>query len=502
MFRLSSWKAMVVLSVFCFATAVAARSQTLTTLADFNDPNGSTPGSTLIQATDGNFYGTTISGGAYGAGTVFKVTPNGELTTLYSFCAQSGCPDGREPLVALVQGTDGNFYGTTSLGGGANKYGTVFKITPEGQLTTLHVFNGADGTGAGPLIQASNGNFYGATYNGGGSNACNGGCGTIFEITPAGGFTTLHSFTFTDGYMPSGLIQANDGNFYGTTTSGGVVSNACLTGPGCGTVFEMTPTGQLSTLHKFQVSDGSRPSAGLLQGTDGNFYGTTYYGGASNACNNLGCGTVFVITPAGNLTTLHSFDITEGNAPQAGLVQATDGNLYGTAQSGGPAAVLTCQIFPCNQGYGTIFEITPEGEFTNLLNFDDTDGSTPWGGLVQATDGNFYGTTIFGGAGGGTVFSLSTGLAPFVKLTPASGEAGVAVTILGTDLTGSTKVTFNGKPAQFKVVSSTEIQATVPAETSTGKVEVNTPQGALSSNVPFQVPLHPEMHHGRPLLKL
>jgi len=460
----------------------------------------------LIQATDGNFYGTTFQGGAYGQGTVFKVTPNGELTTLYSFCAQAGCPDGAGPNAGLVQASDGNFYGTS--GGGSGKSGTIFKITPEGTLTTLHSFNGADGSSPGPLIQATNGNFYGTTYGGGNIQACPGdpGCGTIFEFSAGGKLTTLYAFGGPNGQGPENLIQANDGNFCGTTAMGGVVSDLCSLGSTCGTVFEMTPTGQLTTLYKFQGSDGWWPGGGLLQGADGNFYGATFHGGAGNACNGQGCGTVFVITPAGKLTTLHSFALTDGTGPAAPLVQATDGNLYGTTGNGGPTAEVTCQTpGMCPAGWGTIFEITTEGEFTNLYNFDSTDGALPLGGLVQATDGNFYGTTNLGGngysgcglGGCGTVFSLSTGLAPFVKLAPASGDAGVAVTILGTGLTDATKVTFNGKAAQFKIVSSTEIQATVPAEASTGKVEVTTPQGALSSNVPFQVPLHPEVRHGR-----
>jgi uncharacterized repeat protein (TIGR03803 family) len=483
MFKLSLWKALVVLSIFCFATAVAARAQTLTTLADFDGTNGDMPSiMTLIQATDGNFYGVTSAGGAYGMGTVFKVTAEGQLTTLHSFCAQTGCPDGRQPIASLVQGTDGNLYGTTSFGG-ANNDGTIFKITPEGQLTTLHVFNGTDGSAPSALIQASNGNFYGGTFGGGNMAACsNPGCGTIFELSAAGQFSTLHVFNGADGSAVNPLIQASDGNFYGTTYYGGL--NECAGYPGCGTVFKMNPGGSLTTLYTFHGADGWLPAGTLVQATNQNFYGTTDWGGTSNL------GTVFEITPAGELKTLHSFDLTDGSMPGMGMVQATDGNLYGTTVGGGPNAV-----FMFGGGYGTIFEITSEGEFINVQNFDLTDGSFPWGGLVQATDGNFYGTTQNGGtfancsipAGCGTIFSFSTGLAPFVKLDPGSGDPGVAVTIRGTDVTGATKVTFNGKAAAFKVVSSTEMQATVPAEATTGNVEITTPQHKLSSNVPFQV---------------
>ena len=428
MTNLSSWKAIFLWCVICAATAIASRAQTFTTLVNFNYTNGFQPWSmTLIQGTDGNFYGATYGGGANGDGTVFKVTAGGELTTLYSFCAQTGCPDGKWPGTGLVQATNGNFYGTTSQGG-ANNYGTVFEITPEGTLTTLHSFNGADGAGGGALIQASNGNLYGTTSNGG-------------------------------------------------------ANGACPTGPGCGTVFQITAAGKLTTLHSFAGADGWSPGGGLVQATNGNFYGTTGWGGANNF------GTVFEITPGGKLTTLYSFDLTDGSMPYIAMVQASDGNLYGTTTGGGPSAVPGTM----NGGDGTVFKITPGGELTTLHNFDGTDGAVVYGGLAQATDGNFYGTTTLGGTGNcgpggcGTVFSLSVGLDPFVKTVPTSGEAGAAVIILGSDLTGASKVTFNGAAAEFTVVSSSEISATVPAGAGTGKVEVATPHGGLSSNVPFLV---------------
>ena len=497
MTKLSSRKTIFLSCVFCAATAVASRAQTFTTLVNFDYANGFQPWSmTLIQGTDGNLYGTTYSGGANGEGTVFKVTAGGELTTLYSFCAQTGCTDGKEPIAGLVQATNGNFYGTTSQGG-ANNYGTVFEITAEGTLTTLHSFGGADGANPGAaLIQASNGNFYGTTSNGGNIDACPSGpgCGTVFEITADGNLTTLHNFEGTDGRLVDArLVQATDGNFYGTTARGGVVSDICITGPGCGTLFEITPSGKLTTLYSFQGADGWSPGGGLVQATNGNFYGTTGFGGANNF------GTVFEATPGGKLTTLYSFDLTDGSMPYIAMVQATDGNLYGTTTAGGPAAVYGT----FNGGDGTVFEITPEGELTTLHNFDLTDGAAVWGGLVQATDGNFYGTTTLGGTSGncgfgggcGTVFSLSVGLDPFVKTEPTSGEGGATVIILGTDLTGASRVTFNGTAAEFTAVSSSEIRATIPAGASSGKVEVATPHGALSSNVPFRVGLQ-RVRHG------
>jgi len=501
MTKLSTWKAIFLSCVFCAATAIASRAQTFNTLVNFNYTNGNMPwGMNLIQGTDGNFYGTTYGGGANSMGTVFKVNAEGVLTTLYSFCAQTGCTDGKQPIGGLVQATNGNFYGTTSQGG-ANNYGTVFEITAEGTLTTLHSFNGADGANPGAaLIQASNGNFYGTTSNGGANDACptGPGCGTVFEITADGNLTTLHNFQGTDGQLvDAALIQATDGNFYGTTARGGVVSDICITGPGCGTVFELTPSGKLTTLYSFQGADGWSPGGGLVQASNGNFYGTTGMGGAN------GAGTVFEITPGGTLTTLHNFGYTDGSMPYVAMVQATDGNLYGTTNGGGPDSVFG--EFTGGLSDGTVFKITPEGELTNLHNFGGADGAGPWGGLVQATDGNLYGTTVEGGngpncglGGCGTVFSLSVGLDPFVKTEPTSGEAGAAVIILGTDLTDASRVTFNGAAAEFTVVSSSEIRAIIPAGASSGKVEVATPHGALSSNVPFQVGLlHRGVMHGR-----
>ncbi len=492
------------------ATASPALAQaspataTFTTLATFNVTDGETPYGSLVQGLDGNFYGTTQQGGAkkvcfnvenpkkVGCGTVFKITPGGTLTTLHSFDGT----DGSFPRAGLVLASNGNFYGVTSNGGAGTSSscptafngqnlgcGTVFEITPGGALTTLHSFDGTDGSVPhAPLLQAGNGNFYGTTSTGGAGSACPNGCGTVFEITPSGTLTTLHSFDVTDGALPyAGLVQASNGNLYGTTDAGGVSSscpeNNVFTELGCGTVFEITPSGTLTTLHNFGIADGSFPNDGLVQATDGNLYGTTSMGG-SNCSGGLdpGCGTVFKITPAGTLTTLHSFDSTDGGQPFAGLVQATDGNFYGTTVSGGT-----------NTGCGTVFEITPGGTLTTLVDLGS--GSTmgscdPFGGLLQATNGNLYGTTSVVG----TVFSLAVGLGPFVATNPASGGIGTDVTILGNNLTGSTSVAFNGVQAAFNVVSSTEITATVPDGAATGKVQVKTPSGTLSSNVNFQVP--------------
>jgi uncharacterized repeat protein (TIGR03803 family) len=451
-------------SLFGAVATVAFAAVSFTTLINFTKATGLQPYYvSLAQGRDGNLYGTTHGGGAYGKGTVFKMTPNGKtITTIVNFNGTNGAT----PYSGLILSTDGNFYGTTCCGG-TSGLGTIFMVTPSRMLTVLHIFtctNGSCPHGFYPyaaLVQGRDGNFYGTTHDGG----AYGDYGTVFRTTPSGALTTLHSFDSTDGASPyAPLIQATDGNFYGTTYDGGTY--------GYGTVFRITPSGALTTLHSFDSTDGGKPYAALLQATDGNFYGTTSVYGIR------ACGTVFKITPHGLFTTLNSFHYSDGAHPYAPLVQGTDGNFYGTTVAGGTLDI------------GAVFGITPGGVLTLLHSFDGTDGSSPEGGLVQHTSGPFYGVTKRqGGAGtnGGTVFRLGLGLGPFVKTVPTSGKVGSAVTILGSSLMGATQVSFNGTAAQFKIVSSSDIDTTVPVGATTGIVRVVTAHGILSSNVNFQV---------------
>lgn len=409
-------KVLLVLALFFAVIPIASSAQEFTTLTSFGGANGNGPGGALLQGVDGNLYGTTINGGVGtgdpscslygGCGTVFKVTPSGTVTALYSFCSQPGCSDGSYPRSGLVRGTGGNYYGTTQDGGAGCQYqsncGTVFKVTPTGTLTTLYSFcsqrNCPDGFGpeAG-LVLASDGNFYGTTQGGGAHSY-----GTVFKITPSGTLTTLYNFCSlarcADGSQPvGGLIQAADGNLYGTTWVGGTL--------GVGTVFRVTLNGVLTTLYSLNRNHGGGPMAALVQASDGNFYGTTQSGGGSQ-CAPDGCGTVFKITPSGTFATLYSFSGSDGGLAIGGLLQATDGNLYGTTWNGGA------------NGFGTVFKITIGGTLTTLHDFTGRDGGAQEGTLLQATDGSLYGTTGQGGtSNAGTVFRLTLPL-QLVAVTP------------------------------------------------------------------------------------
>jgi uncharacterized repeat protein (TIGR03803 family) len=468
------WKTICLGCALFAAMAIASTAQTFTTLATFSGP-ATLPYSALVQGTDGNFYGTTAGGGSYacdpsnGCGTVFKVTPSGTLTTLHTFCRQANCPDGSYPYAGLVLGTDGDFYGGTD-GGGAHSKGTVFKITPDGRLTTLYSFcvltNCADGAGSSTLIEASDGNFYGT--GGGGVH----GWGTVFKITPQGKLTTLYNFCAqkicVDGADPvAGLVRGTDGGLYGTTYSGGIF--------GPGTVFKLFPNGKLTTLHSFGYTDGANPAAGLMQDSNGKFYGSTAWGGSVMYVCSKGCGTLFEITATGGFTTLRRFDWSDGYYPYSAMIQATDGNLYGTTVWG-----LCC---------GVVFNVTPAGGLTLLSEFNGGSwGENPIGGLLQATNGIFYGTTAGGFVTSSTIFSLDMGLGPFVAFVQSTGRVGQTAQILGQGLTGTTSVTFDGVPAtSFKVVTDTYMTAVVPSGATTGKVVVTTPGGTRTSNVNFRV---------------
>ena len=463
-----------------FSAAIASHAQTFTTLVNFTSAVGSpSQNAPLVQGTDGNFYGTTDSNGAHNTGSVFKMTPGGTLTTLYGFGSTS--TDGEVPYGGLVQATDGSFYGTTNEGG-AYFGGTVFKITPGGTLTTLYSFGSTSnsyGNPYGGLVQATDGSFYGTTYSGGASDQ-----GTVFRITAGGTLTILHSFLGTDdGAAPSsGLVQATDGNFYGTTSAGGV--------DGYGTVFKITAGGTLTTLHSFgsASTDGANPEVALVQATDGNFYGTT-------SDLHFGHGTVFKITPGGALTTLHTFNLTDGSGP-SGLIQASDGNFYGTTGSGvgtvfkiTPGGTLTTQhTFSVTDGR------SPQGPLVQAAdgNFYGTTGSggaSGYGTVFSLTlpASNIPAPSILSG-GVVPVYSSSSTIQPgeWVSIY-GTNLASAAATWTGNFPTslGGTSVTINGKSAYLWLVSPGQINLQAPSDTATGTVPVvvTTFAGSATSTV-------------------
>ena len=346
--------------------------------------DGSYPDSGLTAGPDGNFYGTTTYGGANNLGTVYKLTPAGVHTVLYSFTGGPG--DGQYPASGLDLGSDGAFYATTTAGG-AFGLGTFFKITLAGIETLLYSF-GENGSGASPqgLTLLADGNFYGTTTTGGANNL-----GTVYKMTPAGVQTVLYSFAAApDGQTPvAGLSSDSDGNLYGVTYYGGTDN--------FGTIFRIAPDGTgYVTLHSFagEAADGQYPGTKLRNVPDGTLYGSTGGGGAN------GLGTIFRYDPmSGVASVIHSFAgaPVDGNYPSSRLRVGNDGNLYGVTFYGG--------YFD----YGTFFRTTPAGVLTVLHSFaGGTDGQSPNSSLLVTSDGDFYGTTVTGGpTNNGTIYKIS-----------------------------------------------------------------------------------------------
>jgi uncharacterized repeat protein (TIGR03803 family) len=395
------------LFAFPFAAPQAHAGIVFTTLVSFNGTNGATPACTLLQSSDGNFYGTTEYGGdpqGWQLGTVFKMTTNGTLSILASL--PGSYDPGLSPMGGLVQGANGLLYGTTSAGGdgpAVGGEGTVFMITTNGGHTaTVILFDGPNGDSprAG-LLKGTDGNLYGTTYKGGGyisSDPKEEGYGTVFGIV-SGPFWILHSFSGADGAYPlCGLSQGTDGNLYGATSSGTVFRL---------NLHDQTPPFFTNLVSFAGTTNGGSPHAAPIQGVDGSLYGTTALGWGNN-------GTVFRLAMNGVLTTLHSFS--SDVEPQGALVQGASGSLYGTTAYGG-----TCNC-------GTLFKITTNGVFTTLVSFTGPNGANPMAGLILGSDGSLYGTTSSGGTyNSGTIFRLT--------LTPPAPPAFQAVKKAGTNIT-------------------------------------------------------------------
>jgi uncharacterized repeat protein (TIGR03803 family) len=445
-------------------TPLAAQAQTYTDLHDFNinagDPFTFVNGR-LAQGRDGNFYAESNQGGAFLKGTVFQLTPGGTVTIIHSF---AGSPDGQFPEGGMTLGPDGNFYGDAPTGGTAS-HGTVFKVTPSGTLTLLHTFT-KKGDGTNPmyaLVLNPNGNFYGATSQGNNSVP-----ETIFQVTPSGTFKTIRTLTTAQGFSGGQLSQGSDGNIYGGTNAGGA--------NGFGTAFKVTPGGVVTVLHDFNGTDGASAAFGLVQAPNGTFYGATKGGGSANA------GVIYSLTSSGTFTVLHNLNGTsDGSTPFGQLLLASDGNLYGTAVSGGTSFV-NC---------GTIFKVTPDGAYSVVHNFDRTSGCNPEEQPIQGTDGLLYGLVTGGGnhdGRGGVFYSLDLGLPAFAGLVTTAAAEGAKVGILGQGFSGTSVVKFGGVQATaISVTGITFINATVPAGALTGPVTVTTGSTTLTSTQTFQV---------------
>jgi len=392
----------------CLITIAARGELTFTTLVSFTGTGGAYPGATpycgLVVGADGNLYGTTSAGGTNKLGTVFQLTLDGTFTSLFSFNGTNGS----DPAAALTPAGNGIFYGTTFAGGVSN-WGTIFLITTNGAFTNLFSFTGTNNPyqGAAPaaaLALDGAGNLFGTAAYGGTTNAVSVGgnvqgygYGTVFELVSNDAVTVPIVFAGTNGAHPSGgLVLAKDGNFYGTTTWGGQGATANF--PGFGTIFRMSPDGTFTNIYKFSGgSDGSFIYAGLAQGQDGDLYGAAF------ANSSPGYGTLFKISTNGDFALLHTFSSSDSGSPYGGLVEGSDGNFYGTT-------------YGAYIGYGSVFQLKPDGTYTNLVFFNSANGSHPEGVLVQGPDNNFYGTTSAGGANGlGTIFRLSVPLPPVIK---------------------------------------------------------------------------------------
>jgi uncharacterized repeat protein (TIGR03803 family) len=481
--------ALALLLSLSFGTANAADTPKPTQLFSFPCPNqqsgtcrdGYAPNA-LIQASDGNFYGaaqlTTFGSSNPHGGSLFKITPSGQFTLLFKFAHNSSgnYVNGDNPASSLLEGNDGFLYGTAFEGGATNS-GVLFRIGKDGKgFKVVHDFcsaaNCADGNLPIALIQGQDGNLYGATALGGSNNAiCQAvrGCGTIFRVVPSGTLETLFVFDGSTnvGSSPVGLMQASDGNFYGA---------------GGGNVFRFTRGGKLTILETFPLVNGVLPSnatSGLFQASNGKLYGalTTY---------SLSQLQFYEIKPSGHgFLEFPSFGNRTGVNGSPNLIQASDGNLWDAVPGLGGNT-------------GSVIALSPkDGSLVKSFSFERTNFGLPQASVVQAADGKIYGTAILGGTvrGGqqamGTVWSLDAGLsapkAAIAALAPSSGKVGSIVTIRGNSMIGTTAVTFNGVSAAFKVLNVSFITATVPANATTGPIAVTNPGGTTVSSQPFTV---------------
>jgi len=471
----AAYVALTLLTLLFSFAAVPAQAQTPTVLYRFAGFNGDgcVPKGNIVQGRDGNMYGgsSTICGGP-GSAAIYKISPAGAESLFFLFPFNwTGCG-----AAGVTLGNDGNFYGACESGNPATGMGSIFQITPAGVFTDLHDFDGANGDSfpVYPPIQGVDGNFYGVSGNE--SSVC----GNVYKLTSAGVYTNLHTFVFGNECHSSNLVQASDGNLYGT------LAQCTLTGS-IGCVYKISTAGVLKEIHGFTNTTGNVPCTGLIQGKDGKLYGATQQGAAN------GNGNIYKMTTAGVATDIHDFNnatdasCVNNSGPPVNLLQVTDGNFYGVNPANGP------------NGTGSIYKLTSAGVFTAFLFPNPTvDGDMPSSTLIQNTNGLVYGTTPSGGgntcaAGGacfGTFFSVATGDAPFVSLEPTqkTGFVGASVGMFGQGFDGTSVVKFGGVAATSVTLSGTTyLTAVVPVGAHTGTVTVTTGATKLTSPQTYKV---------------
>lgn len=417
-----------------------------TTGTDLNSPLGGP----MVQGKDGNLHGVTQYGGASSLGGAFKLTTGGTLTKVADFTSLEF-----DVMGGLILGTDGNYY-SSDTSGGTQGFGSIFKVSSAGTVSTIYNFRGSsDGSNPSQLIQAADGNLYGTnTY-------------SFFKVTTSGTFTLIHTFNqATEGTtVDYGVIQGTDGNFYGFANQGGV--------NGYGTVFKITAAGVVTVLHNFNMTDGWGPGLSPAQGSDGYIYGTTSVGGS------FGRGVIFKVSTTGSgFTVLHNTNgTTDGYGSASSLIQATDGNFYGVMGT------------DSGLGSGTIYKITPSGSFSTLYTYNTTQLDYV-SSLVQHTNGLLYGSMGIGGTSNvGLVYSYKIGAAKFARLATTSGKIGSTLNLFGQKFKTATSVSFAGvTTTSFSSNSTgTYLTVTVPTGAKTGVVTVNEPSGNLLSSQSFSV---------------
>lgn len=442
--------------------------------------NGTGPQGGLTLGTDGNFYGTTSNGGSGDAGTVFKITPAGKLTTLFSF-PNTGA-DGSSPVFGVFQASNGLFYGVTPAGG-AHGNGAFFSITGAGSFKLVASFpSSEDGSDPNLPTQGTDGNFYGTTRNGG---AC---CGTVYRVTAAGEITLLHTFAGGEGSPNGQLVEGSDGNFWGVT--GGVPFISV------GELFKVSPSGVFSVVHTFGgAGDAGEPLSGLIAGSDGDLYGISNVGGTANV------GAIYKVKPSTDAyAVLYSFCATspcDAFSPGPVLAQDTNGTFFGNTGGNSDGGSY---FFSFDTGLGPFVRtLTQAGDVGATVTFfaQDFTGATKaeFGGASATfkvvSDTELTAIVPAAAVTGvvkvitskGTLTALSKfKVLPTIKsISPTSGPVDTVVTVTGTGLTGATKVTVDGKTATFTAVSSTEVKVTVPSDAATGRIVVTTAGGSASS---------------------